>query len=93
MATEFLNQVYGAEYMGEYRAREQDDFAQEILCDATMRQMDKVEAMLAGLGRGLNVGAMTVANQVLVERSWNLTVVEVSESQRSRLVRYGICTS
>jgi SAM-dependent methyltransferase len=79
MNAEFLNQIYGQEYTDELRALERDERGYQVLYRAAMHQMDKVESMLNGaVGHALNVGAMTLANRVLVDRGWDLTVVEVS---------------
>jgi SAM-dependent methyltransferase len=79
MNAEFLNQIYGQEYVDELRALERDERSYQVLYRAAMHQMDKVESMLNdAVGRALNIGAMTLANRVLVDRGWDLTVVEVS---------------
>ena len=79
MNVEFLNRIYGKEYVDELRALERDECGYQVLYGAAMHQMDKVESMLNGaVGHALNIGAMTLANRVLVDRGWDLTVVEVS---------------
>lgn len=81
MDTAFLNRVYDRNYTEKIRALEAGSANQRVLYNATVRQLEKVECLLADQpGRNvLNIGAITLTSRVLRERGWQVTAVEVSD--------------
>ena len=71
-----LQKIYGDAYTREQR--EPTLQAEEMLRRATDRQMQIVERHVEP-GRALNVGAMSGASRVFVDRGWKLRVLDVSE--------------
>ena len=73
-----LSELYGLDYTESMHALEEDEEDRRALYQATSRQMEMVESLIPK-GRALNVGAMGSGSKVLLDRGWELNVVEVSE--------------
>ena len=87
LSFERLQDVYDADYTVSQREADAEAATSRLLRDATHRQMEIVERHVRK-GSALNVGAMSSASAVLLERGWTLRVVEVSryaaETARAR---------
>lgn len=73
-----LSELYGMDYTESLHALEEDEEDRHTLYQATSRQMEMIESLIPK-GRALNVGAMGSGSKVLLDRGWELNVVEVSE--------------
>lgn len=73
-----LRELYGMDYTESQRALENHEDDRRALYQATSCQMETVESLIPK-GRALNVGAMGSGSKVLLDRGWELSVVEVSE--------------